>query len=255
VPLTTVAFYESIDLGGSWGNLAAISDQHIYTEGDDLTVPELNHIVAVAAGVSIGGNQLARLSAPSLRRVSLPHINPNNGGADASAEPDANPAVMDLRRNPIILDIDEQLNAEAHSDTTAAAAQWVIVWLSDKPVTPVEGNIVTVRGTNTNTLTAGAWSNGDIALDEDIPKGRYQLVAMRTLSAGLVAARAVPRGGKWRPGCLGCDDAQDHTPPIFRYGQMGVWFEFEHNRIPSVDFLSISADSDQEVFLDLIKVA
>ncbi|MAF43782.1 MAG: hypothetical protein CMI54_06410 [Parcubacteria group bacterium] len=255
MPITTAVFYEDVDLAGAWGNLAALSDQHIFTAGDDLTVPELNQVVALTAGIGSGGNQLARISSPSLRRITLPQIHPHNGGADADVEPDANPPVYDLRRSPIPLDEDEALNAEGHSNTSAAAKQWVIVWLSNSTIQPVEGNITTCRGTNTDTLVADVWTNGNLTLDEDLPKGRYQLVGMRALSAGLICARAVFRGGRWRPGTIGCDDAQDLTPDIFRHGRMGVWGEFDHNQAPSIDFLSMSGDSSQEVFLDLIKVS
>jgi len=255
MPFTTVAFYENIDLAGAWGYLAAIDDQHVYTEGDDLTVPRLNQIVALAAGIGSGGDELARISAPSLRGVSLPLIHPVNGGVDGHVEPDADPKVIDLRTSPLALVAGEQLNGQGHSDTTAAARQWIIVWLADGPITPVRGRIITVRGTTTDTLTPGAWTNCNITLDEDLPSGRYQLVGMRALSAGLVAARAVPRGGGWRPGVLGCDDPQDNSHPIFRYGGLGVFFEFAHNEVPSIDFLSNSADTDEEVFLDIVKVA
>jgi len=255
MPFTTVAFYQVVDLGGAWGYLAAIKDQHVYTEGNDLTVPTLSQIVALSAGVGAGGDELARLVSPSLRGIGRYYIHPVNGGLDADAEPDADPKVIDLRTSPVPLSPAEQLNAEAHSDTTAAEAQWVIVWLADGPVTPVTGDIRTIRATNTDTLTAGEWTNGNITLDEDLPVGTYQVVGMRALSAGLVAARLVFRGGAWRPGCLACDDPQDQTHSIFRYGNLGVWGEFPHNMPPSVDFLSISADADQEVFLDIIKIA
>jgi len=252
--LATVAFYESIDAAAAWANIAAIADQSVFTQGDDLTVPDLNLVVALAAGVGSGSLVLARLSSPSLRDISLPLIHPINGNADADAEPEIVPAVIDLRANPLVLRPNEQLNAEVNSDTTAAAAQWVIVWLSDKVPTPVTGEVITVRGTNTDTLVADAWTNGALTLDEDLPVGIYALVGMRAISAGLVAARAVPRGGGWRVGCLGCDAPDDLTHEIFRMGRLGEWMRFNHDRLPSIDFLSISADTDQEVFLDLIKV-
>jgi len=252
--LTTVAFYESIDAAAAWVNIAAIADQHVFTEGDNLTVPELNQIVALAAGVASGSLVLARLSSPSLRDISRPVLHPVNGNADADAEPEVVPAVLDLRESPLILAENEQLQAEVNSDTTAAAAQWVIVWLADSPIVVATGEIVTVRGTNADTLVADAWTNGALTMDEALPTGRYQLVGMRAISAGLVAARAVLRGGAWRPGCLGCDAPDDLSAEIFRFGKLGVWGEFAHNQVPSVDFLSISADTDQEVFFDLIKV-
>jgi len=255
MPFTTVAFYESIDAAGSWSNLAAIADQHVYTSGDDLTVPDLSQVIAVAAGVGSGGNGIARLVAPSLRDISLPKISPINGGADADAEPNSPQAVIDMRSSPLQLVTYEALNAQVHSNTTAAAVQWVLVWLADRPPTPVSGEIITVRGTGSSTLSAGSWTNVNISLDEDLPVGRYQLVGMRAISSGLIAARAVPRGGGWRPGCLGCEAETDITHDIFRYGRLGVWFEFTHNRVPSVDFLSLSADTSETVYFDLIKVA
>ena len=253
--LTTVAFYESKDPAGAWAALAAIADQHVYTADTDLTVPELAQVVAVAAGVASGANELARLSSPSLRDISLPLIHPVNGVADADTEPDADPKVTDLRTTPLILRPNEALNAEVHSTPTAARAQWVIVWLADGVIAPVTGEIITVRATNTDTLDAGEWTNGNLTLDEDLPVGHYQVVGIRAISAGLVAVRIVPRGGRWRPGVLGCDAANDADHHIFRMGQMGVFCEFASNMTPSMDFLSISGDSDQEVFLDLIRIS
>jgi len=255
MPFTMVAFYEEVDPAGAFNALTAIPDQHVYTEGDNLTVPSLAQIVAISAGVCSGGDQLARLVSPSLRGIGRYMIHPLNGGVDADIEPDADPKVIDLRASPVPLVVNEQLNAEVNSDPTAAEGQWVVLLLSDGPITPVTGDIRTVRATAAITLTAGQWTNGNITLDEDLPVGTYQVVGMRALSAGLVAARLVFRGGAWRPGCLGCDDPQDNSHPIFRYGQLGVWGEFPHNVVPSVDFLSITADTAEELFLDLIKVA
>jgi hypothetical protein len=251
-------FMESQDAAGAYVNISALEDEVIYTTGDDLQIPDLNQVLAIAAGIPIGGNQLARLVSPSLRDVSRPHISPQNGGADGSAKPDADPKVMDLTNGPLLLVPTEKLNAEAHYDTTAAAYAWVLLWLSDGVPAPVAGSeIITVRGTNTDNLTAGAWTGAEIALDEDLPVGNYQVVGMRYIGAGAIAARLNFRtaGQVYRPGCLGCDSAQDNDFPLFRYGRLGVWGEFPSTNLPRVDFLSISPDTDQEIFLDLIKVS
>jgi len=256
MPFTTVAFYESQDAAGAWVDVAAIADQHIQTSGDDLTVPTLSQVIALAGGVGSGGDQLARLNAPSIRDDSRFEIAPLNGGADADAEPDSPEAIVDLRDSPLQLQPNEHLNGQIHSDTTAAAAQWIVVWLADGPIAPATGPIFTIRATNTDTLTADAWTNGNLTLDEDLQVGRYQIVGMRALSAGLVAARLVFReANNLRPGCLGHDDPQDIQHPMFRYGGLGVWGEFPSNLTPSVDFLSVSGDSDQEVFLDIIRTS
>ena len=59
-------FGQSQDAAGADVQVAALSDPVINTSGDDLTIPELEHLVAYSAGVSSGGTALARLSTPSL---------------------------------------------------------------------------------------------------------------------------------------------------------------------------------------------
>jgi len=256
MPFTTVAFLESIDAAGAFANIAAIQDQHIVTAGDDLTVPSLDQLVLAAAGVGSGGQGTARLESPSLRDIARLLIAPVNGNGDASAEPGSPPSVVDRRVNPLALAPTELLQALVHSNTTAAAIQWVIAWLADAPLTPgVAGEVLTLRGNSTTALTASAWSNLNLTWDESLPVGQYAVVGMRAVSAGLVAARLVFRGGGWRPGVLGCDTEADIDWPGFRAGGLGEFGRFQQNEMPSVDFLSISADADQDVFLDLVRVS
>ena len=107
--------------------------------------------------------------------------------------------------------------------------------------------------TNGDTLTVDQWTAGEMTLTDRIETGRYQVIGMRAFSAGLVAARLTRLGGSpWRPGCLGVDAYTDLEHPMFRNGGLGVWGEFVEANIPAVEFLSVSADSAQEVTLDLI---
>ena len=142
------------------------------------------------------------------------------------------------------------------AETASGAEQeYGLVWLTDGPAQPVTGEIFTVRSTNASTLTAAAWTNGALTFSQTLPKGRYRVVGMRAQSAGLVAARLVFIGYPWRPGVVGTDSAGDAAPDIFRAGRLGSWGEFDHNTPPSVDFLSVSADTSQIVHLDLQKVS
>lgn len=254
-PHTLVAHYESIDPAAAFVNLAALDDDHIFTVGDDLRVPILTNLVAVAAGVASGGSGLARVESPSLRKKSRLHIQPVNGNADADAEPDDPPAIADLRRTPIVFDFDEILQAFTDSNPTAAAAQWVLYWLADGPISPVTGDMFTVRFTDTATLAADAWTASDFILSDTLPVGRYAIVGMRAQSAGLVAARLIFRGGEWRPGVIGADTDAQKDHPMFRYGQFGVFGEFDSRVPPRVEYISISADTAEEGQLDLMRVA
>jgi hypothetical protein len=252
---TLTGFLEDIDPGAAWTQLAALADQHIKVVGDDLYVPnDLPNIAAAAFGIDTTTEAFVRIVSPSLRARSNIYFEPTNGQSGAAQEPNSPQIATDLRSSPIPLVPGEQLNCETNSNPGAAQDQWGLLWLSDGPLVPVEGDIFTVPATNTTTLTANAWTNGALTFSSDLPRGRYAVVGMRARSAGLVAARLVFIGGRWRPGVLGTDTVGDIEAPMFRLGGMGEFGQFEDDEAPSVDFLSISADSAQDVILDLIQV-
>ncbi|TXH53244.1 MAG: hypothetical protein E6Q97_13605 [Desulfurellales bacterium] len=252
--LTTIAWYQSVDPAGVAVQLNAVPDQSVRVSGADIYCPPLNHCIALAGGAESTVAPFMRFTSPSQRRKTATYISPLNTAAAAAVEPSSPAALADYRFNPIQLVQGEQLNMELSSNPAAAQTQWGVAWLSDAPVEVVKGPIFTVRGTASATLVAGTWSNSAITLTEDLPRGRYQVVGMSAISAGLVAARLVFIGGMFRPGCLGGDAASDLQNTAFRFGNMGIFGEFEDTDQPSVDFLSTSTDSSEEVFLDLIQV-
>jgi len=252
----TVAFWENIDQAGATTELAAaLGEQVLFISGDDLRVPaDVNQIVAVAANVAVNAN-FARLISPSLRRFAALDIVPLNSLTDGNVEPGSPQAVMDLRQNPIPLEASEALNAQSDANPTAAADQSVIVWLADGPIVPVTGAvIVPLRCTSAITCVPGAWTNGQLVFAQDLPAGAYQVVGFRAMGATVVAARLVFRGGAVRPGTLGTDIETDLEHPMFRFGGLGVWGEFDVNTPPTVDVLANDADTAQEYILDLIRV-
>ena len=196
-----------------------------------------------------------RVDGPSIRRLGRWEVTGFNGGADADAEPDSPQVVHDYRVNPLPLVRDERLNCEADYNPTLVEAAWLLFWLTDTPIVPVVGKqIRTVRVTTAVTLTLGAWTNTSMTFADPIPVGRYQIVGARFQAAGLVAARFLFRESAARPGVLCVDDENDQQSPIFRYGGLGVLGEFESIAAPSVDFLSISADTNPSGVLDLIQI-
>jgi hypothetical protein len=190
-----------------------------------------------------------RLESPTLRALVPINVIPINLGT----EPLSPPAVVLQPSAPKPIGGGEALNMVA-SDTAADEIKG-LVWFCDGAIAPVKGEIFTVRATASGTCTANAWTNMAITFDQTLPSGRYQVVGMAALSAGLVAARLVFPGYAWRPGCIGCDALSDIPAPEMRMGNMGAWGEFDHDVPPTVDFLSISADANPNVWLDLIKIA
>jgi hypothetical protein len=248
--------YENQDPAGAFVGVAALADPLGTNDGDDLIVPDLNQLVAIAFGVPSGANQRLRLDSPSLRVLGRWEAQGFNGGADADAKPDSPQSVHDLRGSPLIMVPTERIIAEADYNPTIAEAAWVAYWFADGPVKPIEGQPMrSVRVTSTVDTVAGAWTNGAITFTDPLPPGRYGIVGARFQSAGMVAVRFVFPDQAARPGVLCVDDENDQQHPMFRLGGMGLMGEFESTRIPTIDMLSISADvADILGVLDLIQV-
>lgn len=255
MPVHLAGFDEVQDPAGAFVFVAALDDVLGLDDGDDFIIPTLSRVGLMAVGVPSGANQRARITAPSLRDLSTWELSNFNGGADADAEPDSPQKVHDFRSSPFPLQEDERVNCEMDYNPTTTEAGWVLFWLTDAPiVSGVPGRMFTVRVTATVTMVVTTWTNASIAFTDALKAGRYAIVGARWQSAGLVATRFVFRDTVWRPGVLGVDDENDEQAPMFRYGGMGVLGEFEFNTPPSVDFLSISADTAPTGVLDLVVV-
>ncbi len=256
--LHTVAFYQSVDQAAAYVAISAVPDQVVRVSGADIQTPSLNNVVAVAAMIETAAAHRARLVAPSLRILSNFQISPLNGGAAGAVEPGSPHALADLRANPLVLETGEQLNAELLADPAAAQIQSCVVWLADSPIVPLAAQkMFTVRATAVSALVAGTWSPTAINFDEDLPVGRYRVVGFWPISTGMIAARIVfPGESGWRPGALGSDLQEDVSSPIFRYGNMGAYGEFEDTSPPTIEALSVSADAAaaQMYYLDLVQV-
>lgn len=247
-------FGETQDAAGATVNVASLSDELLFTNGDLLRCPELSMVPFMAGGVASGGTGVCQLVAPSLREIGNFLVTPINGNSDGDAEPDDPMKIIDLRAHPLQLRTAENLTALINSNTTSAQFQWLLMAFESERRPVPQGQVRTLRFTNGTTLTVDVWTNGALTAAEELPAGEYAIIGMRAVSAGLIAARLVPRGSGWRPGCIAGDVDGYNDNPIFRYGGMGEWMRFVHDNVPSVDFLSISADSDQDVFLDVVKV-
>jgi len=248
MPFTLVGWSESQDASAALTKFKALEDPHVRVEADNIIVPNLTKLAgAYAVGTGLVD---AQLDSPSLRRMLLFDINPVDTGAEPAA--DIGTLLTDLFASPYSLEKAEPLSALAQN--TAVNWATILAWLSDGPVKPITGNIVTIKATAAVTLTPYAWTNGSLTFTQTLPAGRYAIVGARAISTGLIAFRFVLPGYPWRPGAIGCDADNDIVHPIFRHGKLGSWGQFEHNVPPTVDFLSVSADTSEEVWLDLIKV-
>ena len=247
---TVIAYSESQD-SATLVNVAALVDPHVRVVGDDIVVPgALPYVGGVyAIGTAI---TRAQLVSPSIRRRYPLEVTP----IEIATEPADPVKYTPFFASPIGLDEDEALNFQAAENGAGANQSTGVVWLCDGATAPISGSeMFTIRATNASTLVAYAWTNGALTFSDTLPAGTYAVVGMRASSTGLIAARLVFSQYPWRPGCIGSDTLGELGVPIFRMGGLGIWGEFQHNTPPTVDFLSLSADTSQTVDLDLVLIS
>jgi|SRR5579871_262244 len=210
--------------------------------------------------------------APSWQVLPFPNYAPNNIGTAAES-----PArFWDLARSPKPLRPTETFNIFASQTNGGAENVAVFVNFTDginNPPPPIAKSptidgvqqLFTLHGVGTTTLTANAWSQVTITPDSPgLPAGYYAIVGARAMSAGALAFRIHPVGGQqWRPGGVACQTADQLEAPGQRFinplsgtvSHWGVWLNFYQVNFPYIDFWSTSADTKQDVWLDLIKIS
>lgn len=247
----TAAYYQSVDPAGALTELNAVADQAIRTNGKDIVVPtDLTNLVAEAALSAATGPSYAQVESPSLRQLANQDVGPIVGAVVFGSDP----AVQSHFTLPRVLKGNESVNFSLLATGGLAAANYGLIWLSNGPMSPISGNIFTVRATAAAALAAGTWVNGALTFDSTLPAGTYNVVGMRAVGANLVAARLVFVGEGYRPGVPAVNAVGNLDARFGRYGSIGSFGVFDVNQPPTVDFLGVT-DTSQTVFLDLIKVS
>ena len=244
-----VGWFQDVDQAAAAADIAAISDDTLFAQGDIIRVPEeMSNVMAVACITAAVTFTSAQLQSPSLRQLANMDILPVVRAANFGSLP----ALMDLSKNPFALIPNESLTFNTNTDHAAAIEIYGLLWLSDGPAAPVSGEIFTVRATVAITLVDGIWTNGNLAFSQDLPFGDYDVVGMRAESANLLCARLVFPGKPWRPGVPGANAPGDNDHVLFRMGMGGIMGSFNTNNPPTVDMIGV-VDSAENVLLDLIK--
>lgn len=228
--------------------VAALTDQSLQVNGNDLIVPD--DLPLILGYYGLGPNLTrAQLVSPSLRASWAEEISPQ----DVAAIPASPYAFHYLGDQAIALVADEALNALAAEDAVGVARATILVWLADQVPIPLTGvEVRSVRVTGAFTATANVWTNGNLSFSDSLPSGQYALVGARLASANLQAFRFAFKGGQYRPGAIGRAGVGGLESDLFRRGKLGEWGRFQHNTPPSIDVLCNGADAAFAGILDLV---
>jgi len=230
--------------------ITPIPDGTIAISGSDIRVPKgLSNICAAAALINSATATLrAQVQSPQLRSILNFDISPINNGLVFGSLP----RISRMWNTPLALSELEPL--DVFMQNGAAVMNRAFLWLCDGAPKPVTGKIYTVRCTGAASLATASWVNTALTFQQTLPTGHYQVVGMRVWGANAVAARLFFVGGAWRPG-VPCGNTEDNNEwSDFRFGNTGVWGEFDNTTPPSLDVMGVT-DTAQVVLLDLIKTA
>lgn len=231
-------------------DLAPVTDG-IMTQQNSHFLPQKNYQMLYAYYGGAGATR-ARFITPTFRQLSTPWIRPIN----LAIVPLDEANLADYSANPLLIRGLEELQLEAYQTTGGAAVVVATAGLASVPPGPApSGDMIAMRGTGTTTVTAGAWTNCAITWQDTLPNGTYAVVGLECIGVTCVAGRLIFEDQIERPGCLGQSLTSGNGPPLFRYGRLGIWGRFNAYRIPSVEFLCNAADTAQEVFLHLLRLA
>lgn len=241
------------ETSGSEAALTAITpipDGTLRVAGNDFYVPSTLNQVCMAAAIinSAAATLRAQIQSPSLRALLNFDINPIANGLVFGALPRS----QRMWKTPLQLTTNEPMDVFIQNG--AAVMNRAFIILCDGPISPVAGKIYTVRATGAASLVTATWVNTVLTFSQTLPSGTYQVVGFRAQGANLVAARIFFVGGAWRPGTLALNLADNNEWPDFRYGNTGVWGQFDNTVPPTVDCMGIT-DTAQEFEFDLIKTA
>lgn len=211
-------------------------------------------LAALYVGIYGADMENARLNSPTIRSVTQPYLLPVGN----AVIPPTRPLIADLTRNPFRLKAQENISLEVTEDTVAGSNITGVIGLRTRKTPAPPGDIWTIRGTSAGPAVANAWTNaGVITWTNDLPPGRYAVVGGASFSTTMIGFRIVftsTTGQKVRPGGIGAAREDSWIHPMFRYGRLGVWGEFDQVIFPEFEVLCNAADTAFVHYMDLIKL-
>jgi len=238
-----------VEITAQADQIIAISNNHLFPPRD------LPLLYAYAHGLTL---RRARISTPKTRQIAVPLI----AGIDQAVLPPDNPYVYDLRRNPYRLNREEEIAVEVFQNVGAAEDEWAVLGFlyeadqsAIQPTPAPMGDTTVLRATGTTTQTADAWSDIALTYDQQLPVGTYAVVGAQVFAATGHAFRLILDGQYPRPGGV-CQLNQGGRPWEGQVrGGLGTWGTFRTVSLPRLQVYSDAADTAQEMWLQVVKIA
>lgn len=251
-----LAAYSASLAAGPNLDTAAVADDILGIRNNHLILTKPTNLIAT---YQIGALMTrARFGNAALTQKGSNHLWP----IDVSATVPRLPAVNDLRDNPIVLPMNEEITIESSNSGAGPTQTSVLMWLARPNWTqnyPPFYDRLTSRATVT--LAAGSettWNAlATLAMERDLLNGVYSVIGASLVGANALAFRMrfpdqpFPDGKQFRPGALVQDTTTTSPWAGFR-GGFGEWGRFHTFTLPQVQTLADAAGGTYEMRLDLL---
>jgi hypothetical protein len=263
LPFDVVAFVET-QTAAALSGVAAVADRYYSVSGDDLKVKAQAPFLAGLLQLGVTTPKYAEIRQPSLK---VPYRFYKSA---LTTVVDHRAGFTNLLKRPLPLYPGEKMNAYVQNATAEYSV--IAAWLSSGKITQAALDAVNpthvITGYADSALTANVWNEVAITWDQDLPKGEYCIVGMKVGSylatCNPAVARLILKGekaGAWHPGVITTEISADKTNFVNNLtGPDQVWplmrdISFQHDEKPDLEMLSLTADADHVVELQLVKVA
>lgn len=245
-------------------SLGSVTNSDVNAVVDDVLAQNNSHLIFTDAYNLIAAWAFgANLSRMRFGNVALTQLGQNHlWPIEVSGTVPDDPAVIDMRDDPLLMPMDEEITLEATTSAIGPAQHGAVLWLSP-PGTPMSiprgidrfitrSTVVIAAGSET-TWTALATPT----FERDLYNGSYAVVGAWMVAANALAFRMrFPdqpgvMGKQLRPGGL-VQDTLGLAPWSAQRGGLGEWGRFHTFSRPQVQVLADAAGGTYDLFLDLV---
>jgi hypothetical protein len=203
-------------------------------------------------GHAFGSTSLTRvkLTTPKLRAINNVNLMP----LDVAATISSRPPIVEWFHHPLALNpIDE--NQILVSGSAALTIANVAIAFGDGNFNVPQGDMFTVAATATITTVTSSWVTGAITLESPLPAGRYAVIGGTAFGTNAQYFNLVFPNQVWRPGALAYGTVAGINSRYFRWGNLGVWGEFETFALPQLSIqASAAAATAHTLFMDIVRI-
>ena len=250
-------WYEAIDPASADTPIAAMFDERMFTQGDNIRTDELLEIMGLGVVLSSAADTtaLAYLYTPTLDTLGRVYLTPVN--ADAAPAVNANQVRwVDYSMKRLRVAEDELMRLNVNTAPGSALVHAGFVQFTDGMRREIpSGRHITWRGTFIAPSQAGVWSPVNVTWATELLPGEYGVIGLQVVAGTTLAARLNSRRSPmWFPGVMVQPGFSTLPADYQRPGAMGIWQTFHFTQPPTLEICATTPAAGN-VYMDIVQLS